>query len=228
MNVISIAPARYRPLILPLISLSAIILLTFTLGRFIFGRIIEVRKDTEELGTKNRMLESKLTTLSGLEAGKLEQEIKTAVLAVPADNPSIFALSTIRSIAQESGLAISNFRVGEKQEGEGSDRNIEMGFSLQGSGFSVFSFVKTLQNAAPLMRVTGFDVSVSGSEFSANISLLSSWRSLPKELGKTESPLEAISQAEQELLQKLSQLRKSLIGEVSASAPAGKEDPFAF
>lgn len=229
MNVIILLPARYRPLVLPLISLSLVVLLTLTLGRFIFDGVVKVRKDIEELGSKNKTLESKLTVLQSLQKDELEGQVKTALLAVPSENPILFALSTVRNLAQESAISMSNFRIGEKQEQQGgSERDIEMSFSLSGIAPSVFSFIKTIQNAAPLMRITGFSASSVPGGFSANISVSSSWQSLPAELGKTESPIEGINSAEAQLLQKLAKLRKPPIGEISVSSPVGKENPFAF
>lgn len=226
---ISFLPARYRPLVLPLISLSLVIFLTLTLGRFIFEGVLKVRRDIDELSSKNKILDSKITVLSSLQKAELDAQVKTAILAVPSENPILFALSAVRSLAQESGLILSNFRIGEKQEQQGAgERDIEMSFSVSGIAPSVFSFIKTIQAAAPLMRITGFGASSISGGFSTNISVSSSWQSLPGELSKTESPLEGISSAEMELLGKLAKLRKPPIGEVSFSSPAGKENPFSF
>lgn len=222
-------PIKYRPFAMPLAVLALITVLTLTLGRFAYQKIVNARENIKDLETKNRTLEEKKNILANLSSTDLKKEVKDSVAAVPGDNPSVFALSTIRILAQENGLAVSDFHVSEAEDQKlVGKRAVQIAFDIQGSFFSTISFLKTLQNSVPLTKVTDIKFSVSGITALAKIVAVSSWGLLPKDLGKTESPVETLTSADQELLGKLGNFRAPFAGEVSESPPAGKADPFAF
>lgn len=222
-------PIKYRPFVAPLAVLALITVLTLTLGKFAYQKIVDARENIKDLETKNRTLEEKKNILTNLSSADLKKEVKDSVAAVPGDNPSVFALSTIRTLAQENGLAVSDFHVSEVEDPKlAGKRAVQIAFDIQGSFFSTISFLKTLQNSVPLTKVTDIKFSVSGITALAKIVAVSSWGFLPKDLGKTESPVETLTSADRELLGKLGNLRSSVASEVSLSPPAGKTDPFAF
>lgn len=222
-------PIKYRPFVVPLAALVLITVLTLTLGKFGYQKIIETRENIKDLETKNRTLEEKKNILANLNNTDLKKQVKDSVAAVPGDNPSVFALSTIRTLAIENGLTVSNFRVSEAEDPKlAGKRAVQVSFDLQGSFFSTISFLKTLQNSVPLTKTTDIKFSVSGITSLTKIVAVSSWGLLPKDLRKTESQVETLTSADQELLGKLGNLRTLSVSEVSGSPPAGKADPFAF
>lgn len=220
--------ARYKPFILPLVTFIVVVSLTATVGRFALNKIFETRDQIKELEGKNKLLEAKKVVLSGVNIEEIKKQVKTAVLAVPSENPSIFVLSSIRGQAQEGGLVISNFKVAEKEEAKKTARAVEVSFDLQGSIFSTLSFLKAVENSSPLTKLTNIKFTVSGAQALTKVTATTAWAPLPGELGKTESPLEPVTSAEQELLGKLAGLRQPSLGQVPLSPPAGKADPFAF
>lgn len=220
--------ARYKSFILPSVTFIVVVVLTLTVGQFALNKIFETRANIKELESKNKLLEAKKVVLSGVNTDDIKKQVKAAVLAVPSENPSIFVLSSMRGQAQEGGLVISNFKVSEGQGAKKVGREVEVSFDLQGSVFSTLSFLKAIENSSPLTKLTNIKFTISSAQATVKVTATTSWGELPKELGKTEDPVEPVTQAEQELLRKLAALRLPALGQVPLSPPAGKADPFAF
>lgn len=221
-------PQKYKPFLLPVLTLVIIVILSLTLGKFLLGKVFETRTQISELQEKNKSLEAKEQLLSRSGSEGLKQQVSAAVAAIPSENSSLFLLSTIRALTNESGLQISDFGIREDQDVKQGSRLVQARLDLQGSIFSALSFLGAIQNSAPLVKVTSLNFTLSGVNILAKVTVVSSWSPLPSELSRVDSPIEGLSNPEQELLGKLSQLRMPRITEVLTSQPAGKPDPFAF
>lgn len=228
MRILTHIPLKYRPLIFPSLILIIVVFLTLTLGRFTFNQIIEARENIKQLEEKNKALENKKNILSSLNTGELDRDVKTTVLAVPADNPSIFALSAIRGLALENGLSVSTFKVTEREEGKGKGRSVELTFDTSGSIFSTMSFLKIIQSSAPLIKITNVQFTVTGGSSLTRVTAVTFWGSLPTQLGQVDTPVQGLNDSERELLRKLGELKQPEISEVVPSQTGGKENPFAF
>lgn len=221
-------PGKYKPFLLPVLTFTVIIVLSLTLGRFLVDKVFETRAKNAELQDKNNLLEGKAELLTSLDSEGLKRQVSIASSASPGENPSVLLLSQIRTIAQENGLLVSNFQIGESQEPKKTGRVVAATANVEGSIFSVISFLRTLENATPLMKITDLKLTLSGGSVLAKVTAVSSWNPLPSELGKVDSPISGISGTEQELLGKLSGLRLPQISQGPVGQPAGKPDPFAF
>lgn len=221
-------PGKYKPFLLPVLTFVVILVLSLTLGRFLVDKVFETRQKNAELQDKNKLLEGKADLLSTLDAEGLKKQVNIASSAIPSDNPSVLALSQIRTLAQENGLLISSFQIGESQEPKKTGRVVAATANVEGSIFSIISFLRTIENSTPLLKITDLKLTLSGGSVLAKATVVSSWNPLPSELGKVDSPISGISGTEQELLGKLSGLRLPQISQSPVGQPAGKPDPFAF
>lgn len=192
-------------------------------------RLNQIRAQIGVFELQNALLTSKKGILASLDNTSLKEQATVAVSAVPSRNPSIFALSSIRSLTIENGLSVANFRIAESEIPENkAGRSIDLSFEIQGDLFGTLSFLRAIQNSAPLMRITSLRFSVSGITALTKITAVTTWSFLPQELDNTEAPIENLTNAERELLQKIGGLRLSSVSELTVSPPAGREDPFNF
>lgn len=222
-------PRKYKPFVLPVFTFIVVIVLSFTLGKFLLERIFEARSQITNLENQNNLLAEKQQLLSSFSDEEVKRQVSTASSAVPAQSPSIPLLSLVRTLANENAVIISDFRVEESQEAKKTARQVQASFSAQGSIFSIISFLRSVGDSVPLTKVSGIKFTVSGINVDAKLTVVSSWAPLPQELGKAESLIEGISSAERELLGKLSGLKKpQIFASPDGSQPAGKPDPFSF
>lgn len=223
--------AAYRPVIGPLLVLLVIFVLSFTLGRALWTRVLETRDELKSAQARRQVLEEKVLSLQGLSEQSLRDRFRQATLAIPGEDPTLFALATIRELATEQNLAVNNLRI-ITREGSGEEfkgvKAVELRFDLEGGLLPTLAFLSNLRESAPLMRVTEVRFVVSGVASLANLKVLSVWGPLPESIGKLDTPVELLSSAETELLERLAELRKPEIGEIVPSPPQGRENPFAF
>lgn len=221
-------PGKYKPFLLSILTFVVILVLSLTLGRFLVDKVFETRQKNAELQDKNKLLEGKGTVLASLDSEGLKKQVNIASSASPGENPSVFVLSQIRTIAAENGLLVSSFQIGESQEPQKTGRVVAATANVEGSIFSIISFLRTIEGSTPLMKITDMKLTLSGGSVLAKVTVVSSWNPLPQELGKVDFPISGISGTEQELLGKLSGLRLPQISQSPVGQPAGKPDPFAF
>lgn len=223
----------YKPVAGPALVLVIVLILSLTLGRFLVGRLFETREKIAEVKKQNEVLNAKLAILESLGTGTLSQELEVAVQAIPSSDSTLFALATIRQLANERNLVINNLRVvatdigGEKRPGQ--IRKVELRFDLQGGIIPTISFLDELRNSAPLMKVTKVRSTISGASSLTNFSILSSWSPLPESIGKVDDPVQTLSSEEQRLLTGMTGLRPPQgVEPVVPAPPQGRENPFAF
>lgn len=222
-------PIRYRNFTLPLITLLILLLLTATLGRAIVGRILGTRANILQLQKEGQLLAAKLDALSALSQDELARSSQNAVAALPSESSTLFALAAIRELALSRGLELSNLRVSEIADLEkGGVKAIELQFDTQAGFFQTLGFLNDLGGSAPIMRVSKAKFSVSAASSLTKFTVVSAWGSLPKTVGKVTDPLETLTSSEQEVLGRLTALRRLTGIQTEASPPQGRTNPFGF
>lgn len=222
--------AKYQPVIGPVIVLLVLLVLSLTLGNFLWGRLSTVRQELQAEKKRNAALSAKLDILEGLNQGQLESLLSSATAAIPSSDSTLFALSSIRQKAQDRAVSLANLRVIVREETskKREAKSVEMRFDIQGGLVPTITFLNDLRNTAPLTKVSKIRLSVSGGSVLANVSLLSFWGPLPEKLGKVEDPIETLTGAEEELLTRLSELELPAGRQIVPAPPQGRENPFAF
>lgn len=222
-------PTRYKNFTLPLITLLILLLLTVTLGRAIVGRLLGTRASIAQLQKEGELLVVKLDALSALGQDELARTSQSAVAAIPSESSTLFALAAIRELALSRGLDVSNLRVAEIPDLEkGGVKAVELNFDTQGGFFQTLGFLNDLGGSAPLMRVSKAKFSVSASSSLTKFTVVSAWGSLPKTVGKVTDPLQTLTSSEQEVLGRLTSLRRLSGVQTEAAPPQGRTNPFGF
>lgn len=228
MRFLGFLPFQYRLFLTPVVVFLGVFIAIMTAGRFMVGQLIELRSKISDVNAQNRLLEAKVNTLANLDQNQLNQQVQAASLAVPPDNSTLFALSTIRNIAGNTGITISNFNVAERKKGEKEANSVEVLIDGRGSVSSVISFINGVQKTAPLSKVVEIRMNGARSSASVNLKIVSIWNPVPETFGKIDTPIEDLKVTEKEILDKLTSLQLPSGGEFSVSRPAGRENPFSF
>lgn len=217
--------ARYKPLLVPFAVIIVVFVLTLTLGRLMFDNLDKVRANIGTLSQNNETLTGKQELLDTLSQTDLQAQAQSSLNAVPAESPSLFALSTIRETAISRGLTVIDVRVST-----GSAPNqVELSVTFEGGIIPTLLFIADTRIATPLMRVSKLEFG--GKEEiipKARLTIAASWAPVPKSLGKPEDPLEGLSQAEIEVLNKLNQLKNPPGGQFVPEVGTGRQNPFEF
>lgn len=217
-------PLAYQPFVLPALIFLAIFVLSLFGGQFILGKIGEEQVKIEELANTNTKLEAKKTVLAGLDKQTLLTQTQAAVSAVPGESPALPALSTANTLATEQNVQLTDFRVNTKSDKKAA--SAELTLNTEGSLPGTIDYLNDLKGTAPLVKIQEIAATVQGGVARTKITLLSLWSPLPTNLGKSEAPLEPISQADSQIVQKLVDLKKPSGKAVSESKPQGRTNPF--
>lgn len=166
-----------------------------------------------------------MTTLSQTD---LSGQAFNALNAVPADSPSLFALSSIREMATNRGLSISDARV---STGTGENQ-VDVSITLEGGIIPTLLFISDTKIATPLMRVSKLEFGGKGEVIpKTRLTVVVAWAPIPFSIGRPEDPLEGFLPAELEVLTKISHLRRPASGQFTPFTPqtgTGRQNPFEF
>lgn len=224
-------PAKYKPFgsfVLPVVVLLVVGILSATFVKSMVLAILETRANIAQLGKDREILIAKREILSSADLPTLSVDAQVSVLAVPDRDSTLSSVSSIRALAFEKNLQISDLKVGAG--GTADARGSSLSFQLDGQLFSAMSFLRELARIAPIVRVTAVDLSSSGGIVSTELDLSSFWAELPRALPPASEELYGLSGTELEVLRELKSLRGRAVVATSpgvvAAKPAGKTNPF--
>lgn len=217
-------PVAYQPFVLPALIFLAIFVLSLFGGQFILGKIGEEQVKIEELENTNTKLEAKKTVLERQDKQALLAQTQAAVSAVPGESPALSALSSANSLAGPQNVQLSDFRVNTKSDKKGTSQ--ELTLNTEGSLPETIGYLNILKDTAPLVKIQEIAATIQGGVARAKITLLTLWSPLPTNLGKSDAPLEPISQADSQIVQRLVDLKKLSVKADSGSKPQGRTNPF--
>jgi hypothetical protein len=217
-------PIAYQTFVVPSLTFLAILFLSLFGGQFIFGKISEEQVKIEELKNTNIKLEAKKNVLSAQDRQTLLLQTQAAVLAVPGESPALAALSSANSLANENSVQLTDFRVNSKSDKTGTSAQLTL--NTEAPLPTTIRYLNDLKNTTPLVKIQEIAATVQGGIARAKITLLSLWSPLPTNLGKSEAPLEPLSSADSQIVQKLQDLKKPSAKASAESKPQGRTNPF--
>ncbi len=239
LNIKNIEPKKGKPLLLP----GLIILMIISSGLFLvlprLRKTLDLRQQIKVEKEKLVNLTVKVSQLAELNQADLSKKAEVMSSALPSEGNLPFLLATFQSLAKNNGVEILSLTAspvyGEAASSSGALQTadpvpISFKISLKGSANQIEEFLKQIKNTAPVIFLNLADVGGAGSEttFMAELEFDSYFLALPTSLGSPEKPLESITQKENEIYQKASQLRLAVGESEMADVPAGKENPFTF
>ncbi len=227
-NIIAKIPLAYRSFILPALVLVSILAFSLTIGRAVWEKIVLERGGVSALQADNTKLLAKKEMLASQDKKTLLIKTQAAVDAIPAEIPALPTLASLNFLATQTGVTVTDFRITERKDKKSETSYLEMIVNFEGITTSSLTFLNELKNMAPLVKVIEIASTVQAGATRSKVTLNSIWSPLPKELGKPNSPIEPLSKADEEVANKLLQLKKSGSKITEGSVPQGRANPFAL
>ena len=227
-SIVAKIPLAYRSFILPALVLVSILAFSLTIGRAVWEKIVQERGVVSALQTDNTKLLAKKEILASQDNKTLLIKTQAAVDAIPAEIPALPTLASLNFLATQTGVTVTDFRITERKDKKSETSYLEMVVNFEGITASSLTFLNELKNMAPLVKVIEITSTVQTETARSKVTLNSIWSPLPKELGKPNSPLETLSKADEEVANKLLQLKKSKSKVAEGSVPQGRANPFAL
>ena len=226
----SLKQYQYKPFLFPVVTFLTVVILSSTLGKFLFDQIIKNRSQISELRVKNSILEKKIEILSSSTDDQLSLYLQASVRAIPPENPGLLALSTVRSLAAERGISISNLKLALSGPAFGSSKTKTVGidFDIISDTAIAFGFLEAIKSSAPLMRVTEANFNISGTISNVSLKVSAPWETVPDKLGSVDSPIEDLTASDKEVLANLSSLHVPLGNQIISPPASGRSNPFSF
>ncbi len=184
-------------------------------------------------------LTKKLAALEGLAQVEFSEKVSVALSVLPAEKNVPENLGTIKSLALNNNLIVSNITIGDIGEitevslTQKTAKDTTMPFfkinvGLIGEIKMINNFINQIQSAAPLMKVRNVSISQKKMEIpEARIEIEAYFLPFPKNLGKTEQQLINITNEEEKVFNRLLN-EFTFLGSDSIlpNLPVGKENLF--
>jgi hypothetical protein len=213
-----------RKLAVPIGMLVLLIVLVIFGGRFLLGQIGGLRSDLFTVRDQEAKLARKTALLKEF-ALSGEKTADSLSVAVPRENPSVFAISQVRQIASLSGLFVSNLNVG-KGVSEGDISHTDINFDVEGSLGSTFGFLAELVGSAPLGSVNRISLTRGGDKTTSTVVYRVYYSSFPQVIPPVSQELKEFTPEDNEIINKLVNLVPPSLIEVSPQTPSFNSNPF--
>lgn len=230
------------PVLVALASATLIILVIFPQIKGYFKGQDDIKVTQEKV----KVLGVKASELQNIPEADLKSKLQTAAQALPEEKDYTTVIGILQRLAASSGVSLASVNL-EGGGGKGVPGVSSFGVkaSITGSRLGFDEFVKAVQNAPILMKISAISVDTSGGQDSVAVSLALSvyYSPTPKSLGGIDSPLPKLTEDEEKLAAKLASNVGSTsvvtipvtgpgeqpkIGEEPPKVllPRGKENPF--
>lgn len=193
----------------------------------------KTRIKTKELDS----LTSKVSILSKLDPGILEQRVAVLDSALPPRKDVLLYLSAIEGLSRELGLTFGGLSLapGDVTEATGSAKksvksaglqSLETEIKMQGGQESIYAFLRSIENVLPLMQIKDIKVSILGNDqYSLSLNLGMLWAE-PATLD-VKGSVTLFGADEDKYFSELASYRKFEAVGTTTVAPSGKQDLFA-
>lgn len=203
------------------------------------SEILEARKAIKKEREKLAQLTQKEALLASLNEVELIQRANLTLAVLPVEKEVPLVLSSLKVLTIESGLTLGPIGVNPGKISTGSAEisppKAEVlpsyAFSLQAQGNTdqIKTFIEKVEQITPLLQVKSLSVSQEETDLaSVDLVISAFFLSLPEKVGPVDQPLLLLTQAEEEMLKKISSYQSVLTGEALPFVPTGKANPFAF
>jgi Tfp pilus assembly protein PilO len=204
-----------------------VIILFVIVGKFGFGKIVEIRDQIKKTQNDQQVLTQKLDVLRNIEATG-EKSSNIAVNALPDTNPSLSVISQIKILSGKIGLTVSEIKAGSPGVNSSGLSQVNVSFKVIGPREQVESFVTEISKIAPITIVDKIKISESTPGTSmGNISVKSFWAPFPTKIPAVDKAISDLTSQEQQTLQSLSELTQPIFTDIPAGE-GGRNDPFSL
>lgn len=228
---------RNQPVIVSGVILAVVVVITIIGSMNFFNRVQTMRVQMTTLDSEIQNLTNRVSVLRAVQDAGVTSQTKSALLALPDDNPSAQTVAQVRSLALTRGLIVDRLSldVPQKLETDTSPYStVHVTFNVEGPESEVIGFIADLSRAKPLMNLSRIKVASSElgstSEIkSADIELTAFWAPLPSELPQVNVPIVGLSESEKAILSDVVGFTDPPIQNIEATATSSgipRENPY--
>jgi Tfp pilus assembly protein PilO len=186
------------------------------------------RANLQKEEARQKLLQAKYDDLSGLNEFELTERNALTLKAIPETKNVFGAMITIKTLANENNIMISEIKVDPGDVSSESAQkvftNVSFTLKIDGSYKEVIEFLKKTETTLPLMTLGKFKTTTNGETASAEFSLDTPFYPMPQELGKIDTPLAKLTTDEDKLLETLAGF--TYLEPISFTPAEGRADPF--
>jgi len=209
---------------IPVLSLIGIVFCFLFAGKIGFNKITVQRKQIKDIGKTISILQKKKETLSVV-SQTLSDNIQFFSLALPDTNPALSVIYQIKNQSSFSSLYVENIKGGSESKGKTYSR-VDLNFDLNGSLENIISFLKVIENFAPIVSCEKLELNQSSGMYRASVTLRSYWASYPTEIPAITQPLSDFTEEELNMITKISELTLPPFSTIYPSVPSERINPF--
>lgn len=231
-----------------LIGLAAGILIVLVI---VFGPVLTLLKS--RLSTQKTLkkqltsLEEKKTILNGIDKQQIGERVKKMEAVFPSKKPVVELMSSLSKLASQYGLSfggitLSPGELGEEDKAKSAKakkspinadlHDLRFGFEVGGDFDKISSFLKALENTAPLMRVEKVALTIKSVPILdrlltlvvAKIDVAAYFQPPPASLGAVTKPIMLLTRKDEVVLERLFNFQT--FEAVIPVAPVGQQDLF--
>jgi|GEM_PF-3113509 len=220
----------YRPVLIYGFLTAAFVMILLFLGSYFISTLSEINVQKASLNQDVEVLTSRLAVLKDLPSAA-PNGASITLTALPSENNSLVAVSQLRRIATENEITIKSLDLAATLATGTLLPSVLINFDFEGTAVNSISFIAGITKLAPIMVIdtVSLQSTADGNGVSAIMGVRTQWAELPTALPAITEPIAALSDEEQLLLSRLSELTQPVFGqgvESSESASVGKADPF--
>jgi len=220
-------PQKMKVMLLPLALLLAMVVLAIVVSKVGVGKINTQRAELRKATKNETILSQKQQVLQTLENNILSYA-DAAVIAMPDKNPSLIALSQLKTFAERNGIIISDVKIGSKTKDKSGTFKTTILLEVEGSLAQVLNYLISTKSFAPLSVINKVEVAGAGELVRASTSLTIFWIPLPTKLPAISEPTRELSANETNLITELSNLEQPLFTQILPVEPSARIDPFVY
>lgn len=220
-------PQKMKAVLVPAGLLLAMIFLGMIIVKVGFGRIKSQRTEMQKAEKNETILSQKQQVLQSLQNNILSYA-DISLNAIPESNPSLTALSQLKSVAEENGLFLNNIEIGNEVKDKSNTYRAGIAFEVEGSISQILPFLISLKELVPLLVIDRVEIQQTAGVSRASVELAVFWASLPTKLPSISEPVLELSASETNLLNNLSSFRQPIFTQALEAIPTDRENPFTY
>lgn len=190
--------------------LLVVIILFIVVGKIAVSQITAISTQVKDAKKSQTVLTTKLNTLKST-ASITESGSEVALTALPKSNPAIMIMSQLKNISSQYPVVISNIRSTFADNNSSNLMFVSTAFDLSGKPEDIMSFIKAIDNIAPITVIQKISITSNVDFYTANIVAQTYYTPLPSTIPSITQPVNDLTAAEKDLLNKLSALSQPMV-----------------
>ena len=202
-----------------------VIILFIVVGKFGVPKVLDVRSEIKSAQNTEKTLTQKISTLQTL-SSSVAPKAGVVSSALPDTNPSLAVTSQLKSLALSQGVVLTGMKAGSGVTSGTDLHEINVAFTLYGARQQISNFLGETAKIAPITTIRKINITGSGGGVSADINAVSYWADLPKTIPSVTEPITELTQADNQILNNISNLTQPSFMEITPSEGDINPNPF--